>query len=196
MQQETRNRMGSCQTMKREKRTSPNQSDCDAYPILKQSPFLNELSWKAGDGTDLFVFSSSFRTYFIWFIFRQQKTRNRIGSFWTVKCAEKILPKSELLWCIPPSWSSPHFSINWAGRLGMGPISSYFRALSESTLLGSFIGNWRLAIVLEVAQPWSVLREFRQDQSYFDAYPHLEVVPIFQRIELEGWGWARSLCPF
>ena len=97
MQQETRNRMGSCQTMKREKRTSPNQSDCNAYPMLKQSPFLNELSWKAGDGTDLFVFSSSFRTYFIWFIFRQQKTRNRIGSCRTVKCAEKILPKSEPL---------------------------------------------------------------------------------------------------
>ena len=163
MQQETRNRMGSCQTMKREKRTSPNQSDYNAYPLLKQSPFLNELSWKSGDGTDLFVFSSSFRTYFIWFIFRQQKTRNRIESCQTMKCAEKISPRSELLWCIPPSWSSPHFSINWAGRLGMGPISSHFLALSESTLFGSFLYNRRLAIALEVAKLWSALKEFCWD---------------------------------
>ena len=65
-------------------------------PILKQSPFLNKLSWKAGDGPDFFVFPSSFRIYPIWFIFMQQKTRNCVGSCPTVKCAERIFPKLEL----------------------------------------------------------------------------------------------------
>ena len=154
MQQETRNCMGSCQTMKREKRTSPTQSDCDAYPILKQLPFLNKLSWKAGDGPDLFVFPSSFRIYPIWFICMQQKTRNCIGSCRTMKCAERISPLSELLRCIPPSWSSPHFSTNWARSLGIGPTTSSFRVLSESALFGSFICNRRLAIASEIAKSW------------------------------------------
>jgi hypothetical protein len=64
-------------------------------PILKQSPFLNKLSWKAEDGPD-FVFPSSFRIYPIWFIFMQQKTRNCVGSCQTVKCAERISKKLEL----------------------------------------------------------------------------------------------------
>jgi hypothetical protein len=66
-------------------------------PFLKQSPFLNKLSQKAGDGLDLFVFCSYFRIYLIWSIFMQEKTRNRIGSCQTVKCAENILARLELL---------------------------------------------------------------------------------------------------
>jgi hypothetical protein len=31
---------------------------------------------------------------------------------------------------------------------------------------------------------------------HFDAYPHLETVPVSKSIELEGWGWTRSLRPF
>ena len=103
------------------------QSYFDACPHLEAVPFLNELSWKAGDGPDFFVFSSSFRIYHIWFIYMRQKTCNRVGSCPTVKSAERISPRLEL---------------------------------------------------------------------HFDAYPHLEGVPISQQIKLEGWGWARYLCLF
>jgi hypothetical protein len=121
-------------------------------PILKQSPFLNELSWKAGDGPDFFIFSSSFRIYLIWFIYMQQETRNRVGSCPTVKYAERISPRSELLRCIPHLDAVPIFQQielegwGWARSLS-------FLVLPESTLFGSFICNRRLAITLEVAQP-------------------------------------------
>jgi hypothetical protein len=78
----------------------------------------------------------------------------------------------------------------------MGPISFFFLVLPEYISFGLFLCNRRFAIALEVAQPLSALRESRQAQSYFDAHPHLEAVPIFQRIVLEGWGWAQSLCLF
>jgi hypothetical protein len=56
-------------------------------PILKPSPFLNELSQKAADWPDLFIFSSSFRIYLIRFIYVQQESCNCIGNRQTVKAS-------------------------------------------------------------------------------------------------------------
>jgi hypothetical protein len=94
----------------------------------------------------------------------QHKIRNRVGSCPIVKCAERISPRSRLLRCKPPSWSSPYFSMNWARRLGIGRIPSSVLVILGYSLFGSFLCNRRLAIALEVAKPWSALKESRHNQ--------------------------------
>jgi len=163
MQQETRNRIGSWPTMKCAERISPRSELLRCMPPSWSRPhFSTNWAGRLGMGPiSSYFLALSESTLFGSSI--QQETRNRVGSCRTVKCAERISPQSELLRCIPPSWSSPHFSTNWAGRLGMGPISSHFLALSESTLFGSFLYNRSLAIALEVAKLWSALKEFCRD---------------------------------
>jgi hypothetical protein len=80
MQQETRNRIGNRQTVKALIESSPDQSNCDAYPHFEAVAVSKQIELEGWRLAHLFIFSSSFRIYLIWFIYMQQETRNRIGN--------------------------------------------------------------------------------------------------------------------
>jgi hypothetical protein len=163
-------------------------------PILKQSPFLFELSWTDGDGPDFFIISSSFRIYPNLFIFIQQKTRNCIESCQTVKCAERISPRLELHFDVYPLLKQLPFLNKLSWKTGDGPnffvFPSSFRFypiwfifMQQKTR--NCVGSCPTVKCAERISPRLEL--------HFDAYPHLESVAFSQQIEPEGWGWARSL---
>jgi hypothetical protein len=90
MWQETRNLIGNRQTVKASIESRPDQSDCDAYPHLKEVTIFKRIElegWGLAQPFHLFKFFQNLPYLYIWFIYMQQETRNCIGNRQTLKAS-------------------------------------------------------------------------------------------------------------
>jgi hypothetical protein len=146
MQQETSNCIGNRQTVKESIESRLELSYRNAYPHLEAVAISKQIEldgWEWAQPLHLFEFFQNLpylvHLYATGDSQLHRKSPNREG-------INRISPRAERLRYLPPSWSSCHFQTNWARRLEMGPTSSSFQVLLESTSFGSFICNRRLVI--------------------------------------------------
>ena len=172
MQQETRNCIGNCWTIKASIESRPDQSDCDAYPHLEAVTISKQIQlegWDWAQPLHLFEFFQNL-SYLVHFYATGDSQLH-----WKLLNREvtmRISPKPAIAMHTPIFNQSP-FLNEFSWKDGIGP--SLFISLSSFRIYLIWFISMQRETRNCIVNPWTIKAsiESRPDQRDCDAYPHL-----------------------